>query len=71
MTLILNFDVTDATMTERLLNRGKTSGRVDDNAETIKKRLDTFHMHSRPVIEKFGSKCKTVFIYLFIPIKQM
>merc|ERR1712108_61811 len=37
-TQILYSDVSDATMTERLLNRGKSSGRVDDNEETIKKR---------------------------------
>ena len=47
-------------MTARLLNRGKTSGRADDNEETIKKRLDTFHKHSKPVVEAYASKCKTV-----------
>merc|ERR1711920_175298 len=35
---ILYFDVSDETMTARLLNRGKTSGRADDNVETIKLR---------------------------------
>jgi len=57
-TVILYFDVSDATMTERLLNRGKSSGRVDDNEETIKKRLDTFHKHSKPVIEAYKEKAK-------------
>merc|ERR1712080_207774 len=38
---ILYFQVSDETMTERLLNRGKTSGRADDNVETIKKRLES------------------------------
>ena len=47
-------------MTERLLNRGKTSGRVDDNVETIKKRLDTFHKHSKPVIEAYSEKAAIV-----------
>ena len=47
---ILYFEVSDATMTERLLKRGQSSGRVDDNVETIKKRLDTFHKHSEPVV---------------------
>ena len=47
---ILYFQVSDETMTERLLQRGKSSGRVDDNVETIKKRLDTFHKHSEPVV---------------------
>ena len=57
---ILYFDVSDETMTARLLNRGKTSGRADDNEETIKKRLDTFHKHSKPVVEAYAAKCKTV-----------
>jgi adenylate kinase len=56
-TKILYFDVSDATMTERLLARGKASGRVDDNEATIKKRLDTFHQHSKPVIEAYPDKC--------------
>ena len=58
--IILNFDVSPATMTQRLLHRAQTSGRVDDNEETIKKRLDTFTKHSKPVIEHFSNKCKTV-----------
>merc|ERR1712142_493500 len=59
-TQILYFDVSDATMTERLLNRGKSSGRVDDNEETIKKRLNTFHQHSKPVITAYEAKCKSI-----------
>merc|ERR1712027_228795 len=59
-TKILYFEVKDETMTERLLKRGQSSGRVDDNVETIKKRLDTFHKHSKPVIEAYASKCKTI-----------
>lgn len=58
--IILNFDVSPATMTQRLLHRAQTSGRVDDNEETIKKRLDTFTKHSKPVIEHFSDKCKTI-----------
>jgi len=59
-TQILYFDVSDATMTERLLHRGKSSGRADDNEETIKKRLVTFHQHSKPVIDAYASKCKSI-----------
>jgi hypothetical protein len=58
--IILNFDVSPETMTKRLLHRAQTSGRADDNEETIKKRLDTFSKHSKPVIEHFSNKCKTV-----------
>jgi adenylate kinase len=43
-----------------MLEKGLTSGRVDDNEETIRKRLDTFHKHSLPVVEHYGTKCRTV-----------
>ena len=39
-------------MTSRLLKRGETSGRADDNAETIKKRFATFRNETMPVVEK-------------------
>ena len=41
-------------MTARLVNRGKTSGRVDDNEETIKKRLETFHNQTEPLNSHYG-----------------
>ena len=47
-------------MTERLLKRSKTSGRSDDNKETIKLRLKTFHNQSKPVIEIYKDKCEIV-----------
>ena len=47
-------------MTERLINRGKTSGRADDNAESIKKRFKTFVETSMPVVEYFERQGKVV-----------
>jgi adenylate kinase len=60
---VLYFEVADETMKARLLHRAKTSGRVDDNEETIVKRLKTFHAHTTPVIgyyEKQNKVCKIV-----------
>lgn len=45
---------------------GLTSGRVDDNEETIRKRLETFHKHSLPVVEHYGPKCRTVQIHYVV-----
>ncbi|XP_047000057.1 adenylate kinase isoenzyme 1 isoform X1 [Schistocerca americana] len=59
-TLVLNFDASPETMTKRLLHRAQTSGRVDDNEETIKKRLQTFLTHSKPVVEHYADKCRTI-----------
>ncbi|KAK5123940.1 bifunctional uridylate/adenylate kinase [Meristemomyces frigidus] len=56
----LFFDCPEDAMRERLLNRGKTSGRADDNEESIKKRFRTFVETSMPVVEKFEKESKVV-----------
>ncbi|CAF0941838.1 unnamed protein product, partial [Didymodactylos carnosus] len=56
--LVLYINANDETMTERLLHRGKTSGRVDDNIETIKARLKTFHDATEPVIHHYEKQGK-------------
>lgn len=56
----LFFDVPEETMRERLLNRGKTSGRSDDNEESIKKRFRTFEEQSMPVITHFEGEGRVV-----------
>jgi len=56
--LCVYFEVPEKTMTERLLERAKTSGRADDNIETIKKRLDTFNKQTQPVVEYYEKKGK-------------
>lgn len=45
-------------MKTRLMGRGQ--GRVDDNEETIKKRLATFHEHSEPVMSHYAAKVATI-----------
>ncbi|XP_064650272.1 uncharacterized protein LOC135501836 [Lineus longissimus] len=56
--LVLYFDVAEDTMVKRLLKRAETSGRVDDNEETIKKRLATFSKHTAPVIGHYKTQGK-------------
>ena len=48
----------DEVMTARLMERGKTSGRIDDNVESIKKRLATDAAITQPVIDFFKSTGK-------------
>ncbi|XP_032904801.1 adenylate kinase isoenzyme 1 isoform X2 [Amblyraja radiata] len=49
-TLLLYIDAGKETMVKRLLERSKTSGRADDNEETITKRLETYYKATEPVI---------------------
>lgn len=51
VTVMLNLIVDESELISRLIERGKTSGRSDDNLETIKKRLDTYNNQTLPVIE--------------------
>lgn len=53
-------DCPEDVMEKRLLNRGLTSGRSDDNLESIKKRFRTFVETSMPVVDHFASKGKVV-----------
>lgn len=55
---MLFFDASDEEMKSRLLERAKTSGRADDNEETIMKRLAMFHEVTQPVINHFESQDK-------------
>ena len=51
--LVLYFECPDDEMLKRLLKRGETSGRADDNVESIRKRFTTFHETSFPVIQHY------------------
>lgn len=50
---LLYFECSFEVLSQRLLNRGKTSGRSDDNPETIKKRFDTFSNSTKPLLAQF------------------
>ena len=47
-------------MTQRILKRAETSGRVDDNEEAIKKRLKTYLESTMPIIRIFEEQGKTI-----------
>ncbi|XP_078281888.1 adenylate kinase isoenzyme 1-like isoform X2 [Rhinoraja longicauda] len=54
--LLLYIDAGKETMVKRLLERGKTSGRADDNEETITKRLETYYKATEPVINYYQNR---------------
>lgn len=56
----LFFECPEAVMLQRLLERGKTSGRTDDNTESIKKRFKVFVETSMPVVDYFAAQGKLV-----------
>lgn len=65
---ILFFECPEKVMLERLIERGKTSGRDDDNIESIKKRFKTFIDTSMPVVEYFEKQQKVVAVRCDQPV---
>ncbi|KAK5578425.1 hypothetical protein RB653_008096 [Dictyostelium firmibasis] len=51
---VLFFDCPEEVMTQRLLKRGESSGRSDDNMESIKKRFNTFNVQTKLVIDHYN-----------------
>eukprot|EP00344_Euplotes_crassus_P012560 CAMPEP_0196996138 /NCGR_PEP_ID=MMETSP1380-20130617/2102_1 /TAXON_ID=5936 /ORGANISM="Euplotes crassus, Strain CT5" /LENGTH=186 /DNA_ID=CAMNT_0042412021 /DNA_START=12 /DNA_END=568 /DNA_ORIENTATION=+ len=56
----LYLNTSEDIMTERILKRAETSGRVDDNEEAVKKRLSTYLESTIPIIKHFEELGKTV-----------
>jgi adenylate kinase len=57
--VVLALDVTEAELINRLLNRGKTSGRSDDNDENvIKKRFSVYTNETSPVADYYKKSKK-------------
>jgi len=56
--LVIYYKTTEEVMLSRLLERGKTSGREDDNVESIKKRFRTYETDTMPVIEHYSAQGK-------------
>lgn len=60
---VIGLEVPEEELVTRMLNRGKTSGRADDNIDTIKKRLDVYHSQTQPLAEYYKKEGK------YLPIK--
>ena len=68
---VLNLDVEEDILIERLLKRGKTQGRHDDNPETIRKRLETYKAQTEPLIAYYKKQGKLFMIKGNKPIKDV
>ena len=62
VSVMLNLQVEEEELINRLLERGKVSGRSDDNLETIKSRLDVYHKQTAPLADYYIGEGKHVAI---------
>jgi UMP-CMP kinase len=57
---VIFIECAEAELERRLMHRGLTSGRSDDNLETIRKRFGTFYESTMPIIKYFENLDKVV-----------
>jgi adenylate kinase family enzyme len=53
---LLYFDCPTQTLIDRMTKRAETSGRADDNPETMKKRIVTFESETIPIVKSFEER---------------
>ena len=59
---VVGLEVPDDELVKRMLNRGKMTGRADDNEDTIKKRLHVYHNQTSPLREHYKKQDKYIAI---------
>ncbi len=57
---VLNLELSEDEAAERILARGKTSGRSDDNIETIKARFAVYRNQTAPILEYYKAQNKVI-----------
>ena len=55
---VIGLEVPEDELVERMLARGRETGRADDNPETIKNRLDVYHKQTMPLKDYYTGKGK-------------
>lgn len=55
---VIGLEVPEEELIGRMLNRGKETGRADDNLETIKNRLKVYHDQTHPLREYYTKEGK-------------
>lgn len=57
---VIGLEVPEEELVERMLNRGRETGRADDNPETIKNRLKVYHDQTHPLRDYYTNEGKYI-----------
>jgi adenylate kinase len=62
LTAVINLEISEEEAKKRILLRGESSGRSDDNPETVSERFKTYHEQTKPLIDYYmaSEKIKTI-----------
>ena len=71
ITAVLNLDVEEEILEERLLKRGEIQGRCDDTQETIQKRFEVYKTQTEPLIAYYKKQGKLFVIKGNKPVEDV
>lgn len=57
---VIGLEVPEEELVERMVKRGKDTGRADDNPETIKNRLKVYHEQTHPLRQYYDNEGKYI-----------
>ena len=60
--LVLSLEVEEQQLIKRLINRGVSSGRSDDNEEVVTKRIKEYHAKTKPVAGYYENQGKLIHV---------
>lgn len=68
---VLNLECPEEVLVGRLLERGQTSGRSDDQIDVIRKRFQTFQKECKPIVEMYDQQNKVRTILSDKPVEDV
>ena len=68
--MVVVLECSEEVLLGRLRRRGESSGRVDDNEVTIRKRLQTFTNSTLPVIHHYQQLGKVRMVYIHVHVRS-
>ncbi len=71
ISLVIQMDVDEDELYNRILNRSKDSNRSDDKLETIHKRLEVYYEQTHPLIDYYKKQGKLHTVRAMDPIKEV
>jgi len=60
ITAIINIELDQEEALSRILSRGASSGRLDDNVETVAQRLEIYEAETKPVLDYYQKQNKLI-----------
>ncbi len=62
LSAVFNIEINEDEAKKRILQRGQTSGRSDDNLETISTRFTTYHNQTKPLLDYYSNQKEIIII---------